>query len=424
MPSDRGVLFVLGEENRADRIQELIEDRQPFTDVVSSPDWTLPVVQPAVLSLNTFMTDQPTLHYAALMRREQQVANYKTKVRFSSYVDLGELPLADVIAQVRPQIRPVIQRNFSQGGGNLRPASWRALLDAIRALRPEVVERLNGLMELADPGRPTVFPEEYDMEALEKDTVGVALDIAGINRKVLLNWLPSAAPAPFLRGLENYQPIEDSMLLHDMQLFGDWQLWGPTEIGAVEFRQRNQRLTVMNVNRTGAEHVLGVDLIYYHHEYDAYVLVQYKRLRDENGTLVYRPTQDRSYKKEIKNMQKIEDALQHDGDSYRLHYGACYFKLCKPQGLDPSSIELVQGMYLPFDFWQSLVTSESTIGPQGGRIFSYDSVGRHLTNTSFTELIAKGWIGSAGLSSSQLGPYIKAALQGNRSVTLARSAAE
>jgi hypothetical protein len=47
----------------------------------------------------------------------------------------------------------------------------------------------------------------------------------------------------------------------------------------VEFQQGPRKLTVINVNRSGVEHALGVDLVYYNHEFDSYVLVQYKRMK-------------------------------------------------------------------------------------------------------------------------------------------------
>jgi hypothetical protein len=63
----------------------------------------------------------------------------------------------------------------------------------------------------------------------------------------------------------------------------------------------------MNANRTRVEEALGVDLLYNHHQYASYVLVQYKRMRREsleNDGPVYRPT-DESYKSETARMKSF-----------------------------------------------------------------------------------------------------------------------
>ena len=51
------------------------------------------------------------------------------------------------------------------------------------------------------------------------------------------------------------------------------------------------------------EHALGCDLVYYARDYDAYVLVQYKRLRQEKSDWVFRP--DKRFDSELTRMREI-----------------------------------------------------------------------------------------------------------------------
>ncbi len=156
------------------------------------------------------------------------------------------------------------------------------------------------------------------------------------------------------------------MLEHDAQVFGDWAKGVHFQGGWIEFGKDNHRLTVMNVNREGVEHVLGVDLVYFHHTYQSYVLVQYKRLdRDSEGRACYYPTSDNQLQKELSLMRQIQstaDATVGIPGTYRLHSGPCYLKLCPPVVLDPYSADLIKGMYIPLDYWDHLLNCDATLG--------------------------------------------------------------
>ena len=69
-------------------------------------------------------------------------------------------------------------------------------------------------------------------------------------------------------------------------------------------------LTILNCNRQPLEQTLGVDLIYYSHRFDSFVLVQYKRMSEGTQGAEYRPGNDPSHEKELERMLKTEEFLK------------------------------------------------------------------------------------------------------------------
>jgi hypothetical protein len=225
----------------------------------------------------------------------------------------------------------------------------------------------------------------------------------GFNRSLVLgSWTPAddGEPAPFLRGLAPSYLIEDQMIARDASFFGDWSRLPQQHLtGAAEFGRDGERLTVWNVNRTALEHALGVDLLYYHHRYQSYMLVQYKAMERPNSgsEAVFRP--DEGTAEQVQRMcefcaENPDSGPDNEANLYRLHPGAFLFKLCPRIVFEPDSTGLIKGMYLPLDYYQLLITSGQVAGPRGGTALTYESVGRYLNNTMFVELVQRGWIGS------------------------------
>lgn len=48
------------------------------------------------------------------------------------------------------------------------------------------------------------------------------------------------------------------------------------------------------------------------------------------------------------------------------------------------------GMYLPLDYWRRLVADDAALGKRGGRLVTYENVGRKLSESEFIALIAGG----------------------------------
>jgi hypothetical protein len=114
--------------------------------------------------------------------------------------------------------------------------------------------------------------------------------------------------------------------------------------------------------------------------------------------------------------------LDSDGspEQYRLHPGCAYIKLCSHvTALSGEANQLVSGMYIPIDYWNALSASPQVEGPRGGKVFSYRTVNRHISNELFVSLVRGAWIGTRGQASIDLTDEIVAALSSGRSVTVA-----
>jgi hypothetical protein len=241
---------------------------------------------------------------------------------------------------------------------------------------------------------------------------------AEIDRSALLTWQEPERPLAFLHGLTFRAPIEDRLIDYDASIFGDWQLVHRDAAGFTVFEEAGNQLTVINVNRTNVERVLGVDLVYFNHRFSSFALVQYKRMRRESGQNVYR--RDETLANELERMRGLPVSREpsEDPGQYRLHPGTCCLKLCPDGEFRPRDGELIRGMYLPIDFWDELVAAEAMLGSRRGVAVTFENAERHL-NSLFASLLRDGWIGSRLGSTDLLQVAVEELLEQGHSVTLA-----
>jgi hypothetical protein len=230
-------------------------------------------------------------------------------------------------------------------------------------------------------------------------------------------------------GLAGVRTIEDQLIARDSVLFpeieGDIR---HTAVGAV-FNAGGRKLEVFNVNRTAIERSLGVDLVYFHEELNAWTLIQYKMMERATDaperTAVYRPDSDASFAKEQTRMAAFRtntpDAWQTSDSpkTYRLCGDGFFYKLCPRIQLEVLSESLLPGLYMPRLYMESVLSDMH----QGGvtRVLSYDNVPRHITNTLFAQLVRDGWIGTRGISSVEVAKILRLGLQEGKSVVAAVS---
>lgn len=357
----------------------------------------------------------PMLEYVCRARKGDGITSFERRIVFERFTPFAPLSLDD--------LRESVPRNVQQyvGLGSMPETTSLAVLEAVKRLRPEARAAINRLsLPRSLPG--WLYREEGEVVGYERDAVQLATRFAGVeDMQVLGTWEPTDDPTPFLTNLEGATVREDTILQSDMNVFGDWTRLDQYQTGAVLFGKGRRRLVVVNVNRTPLEETLGVDLIYYAHQYDAYVLVQYKMLRRETDAYVYRPAGDKSIEDEIKRMSVIpEGKWDSKPGNYRLGPSACYFKFCYTR-VSPMDSTLARGLYVPLEFWKSLIGSGELVGPKGGVVLHSDHLPRHLSNTDFVALVKEGWIGSRGATSDLLQQVISESLHSGRSVTLARS---
>lgn len=418
-----GYLFILDEAERASRIEMYISSKGTFTDTISAADWRTKYAEIFLVSL-----DGGSIHYAALAHRGKTVATEKHQIRLTHFVEFSPpVPLEQIQSRLAQRLHPFFIRSSSGMGTRVTPKTWQNLISVIKQLRPRSAASLEQLEELRRLSPAFFRRPGSEVLAEERDAVNLALRMSGFDQSEILSWVPSEGEqlAPFLQDLEQAKISEDQMIAHDAEVFGDWERLRRYQVGAAVFRKGNERLTVMNVNRHSLEHTLGVDLFYYQHRYDSYVMIQYKRMVKEEGEALYRPI-DKSYRAELQRMREFERMIAEIEDpsatalrNYRLHPGIFYFKLCPSEVLDVTSTEMIKGMYIPLDYWELLMNSPDILGPKGGRQVTYENVGRYFNNTLFIEMVKLGLIGSRLISTEALSEITQKSIEEGRSVILA-----
>jgi hypothetical protein len=412
-------LFVSDTPEHAD----LAEGFGRFTDVRPSR----PPLSPRQIVLVSF--DGVCLNAVGRMKRGGKAANYKWHVTLDELVFVDEPPLLDELANASGKgTADAIVGARLPPGGQLRDSTAEEFLQSVIKLRPELAQDIEHLRAISRPERRRPAPPDREpIVEYERDAVGLALEMSGMSheRTALLSAWDGRSDEPFLRNIPQYAVLEDRAIEHDARVFGDWQAIKTGVIGATRFESRGRRMTVINANRAGIEHAIGVDLIYYSQNYNAYTVVQYKRREPGSGER-WRFRPDGNFDDELRRMRKLirADADAQQPYEYRLDDRCCFLKLCAPTTPDAFSSDLVNGVYLPLAYWDVLEGSGAATGPKGGRLLTDKSVGRYLTNTLFIDLVKAAWIGSRAATSDVIEAVVAEGLASNRSLILASSSAD
>jgi hypothetical protein len=235
---------------------------------------------------------------------------------------------------------------------------------------------------------------------------------------VLASWDGDDAE-PFLKGIAEFRAYEDPAIAKDTTVFGDWQFAGVSELGLARFTRNGRRLTIINANRLPIEHTLGCDLLYYNMQYNAYVLVQYKRLSKERGGWVFRP--DGKFDDELGRMRDIAAPGEDSGDpdDHRFGENFSFVKFCQPSITSPFNGEMAAGYYLPLDYLDKLTAAGRFAGPRGGVVIDRAAAGRHLVNSTMVPLVADAWVGTRGLATAAVQEVIQRSLAAGNSLIVA-----
>jgi hypothetical protein len=398
----------------------LASERDAFTDVVP----TRPTLAEVQVALIVFAGEE-AVGGCARIRRRGKAVSYKWRVRFDEFVEFDEpIGFAELIERIGQSAAREFGSLVERGGGSLSAEAGRSVLDALKELRPETADALDRLAQISSRPPTARRSEGEPVVEYERDAVGLALEFAGLSDErssVLRSW-EGDTTEPFLVGISDYAVLEDRMIDHDAQVFGGWELLEGSVVGISRFERRDRRVTVINVNRSGIEKSLGVDLIYYSSHHRAYVIVQYKRM--EKGTdkdWTFRP--DAQLDDELARVRALVPAsdVVSSPAEYRLDPACGYLKICSRIVADPFSDALMPGIYLPLAYWDVLAASGSLTGPRAGRLLTHERAERWIHNTLFIDLVQAAWVGSRGATTEQITEIIRSGLDAQRSLILARA---
>lgn len=162
---------------------------------------------------------------------------------------------------------------------------------------------------------------------LQKQTLGIALEIAGLPTEEILEWEPAVVQRrSFLEGMPRVRVREDAMLLADFSnIPGFIAIREASYYASKTFEDPGRPgvlLTVFMANRLALEEQTGADLIYYNEAFRSFVMVQYKAMEVETGRPEFRWQADDKFSEEVARMDAILTELAKvppdpDPDGYR-----------------------------------------------------------------------------------------------------------
>jgi hypothetical protein len=389
---------------------------EPVTRFPSSP-------RAPLLVLCSFAEDQVT-HIAD---GRKGVASGTQMVRLN-LGDLQELAVPvsfdRLVSSVPKRSRSVLSRRL-QFGGLLPPAAFQAVVRALQDLAPDLATRLGRYSEQRARTVTRLSSEVRAALAEQKESVALAMKVAGFDTRELLGWSPPSegTPVSFLAGLPGARVREDAMIVHDLGTVPGFDAVQDYPFAAKVFEREGTRLTVLLANRLPLEEQFGTDLIYYNETYRSFVMVQYKAM-ERAGTKAEFRLPNAQLDTEIARMDATSTVLaafpaDDTCGGFRLNMAPFFLKLCSRHAFNPDDAGLFPGMYLPLDFWRRLVSDPATLGPQGGRVVTFENVGRKLTESEFLPLVAGGWIGTSAPQSQFLSELVREVIESGKAVVLA-----
>ncbi len=346
--------------------------------------------------------------------------------------DLKPLQLPIKFSKLKVGIPKRFQAHLERvldGGGVLPPKTLGAFVDMIVQLDTSVSERLARFSERRRKALSRFEPRAQQNLALQKEALGIALEISGIPREDLLAWQPTESPQQsFLDGLPDAHVREDAMLLADFSTVPGFNtIRETTHYGSKVFQKADDhdvRLTVIMANRLRLEEQTGADLIYYNEAYRSFILVQYKAMEQRDDQVEFRWKKGDQFLKEIERMEallaeikKMQSSSHPDG--YRFSENPFFLKFCPRVVFNPDDKGLFKGIYLPLELWRRADAAGKFKGARGGRVLTYENVGRRINNSDFVSIVSGAWVGTSIEQSEVLGEFIREILSSGKTVTFA-----
>ncbi len=420
----KGLWLAIGGGSHAEKVASSIYYNGQFTTTVSVSE-----ARPRNAEVVLVSMAGPEAHYAGISQVGRLVAVDQTTVAVSNLVELGP---------TKPdQVRKMLPKQFAArfnppqaGVYRISPRLWDEVLSVLAA-KPDTKGKIENLVRIAAQAQHPVRSLAGGLETFERDAIATALQTWGgpsLRKRVLREAIAgSETPtAPFLTRLESVGVREDPQIGHDQITFPGMSFARSSAVGSVVLRGNGEYLTILNCNRQPLERTLGVDLIYYNHRFDSFVLVQYKRMTDGTHGPEYRPDSDRNHAKEMERMAKADKILRalprrrdKGTDTFRLSNQPFFLKLCEARVKTLLDAGMVSGMYVPLVLWRRLLRSPAVRGPRGGIAVTWENTRRRFNNGEFTGLLRNGWIGSAAGESKLLSKIIKGVLASDHMLVLA-----
>ncbi|TWS26287.1 hypothetical protein FK268_03360 [Tsukamurella sputi] len=251
------------------------------------------------------------------------------------------------------------------------------------------------------------------------NAVGTALMFGGMSPDRI-----SAAPLPGSSPLEELRvsPSEPSLIDHDLRtipgMTGDQR-----DHDVFRFTNGRNTVDVINVNATGIETATGVDLIYFNHDFQSFVLVQYKRMTISEHSARISGVDER-FLSQLDRMKRFDSviattAIPDSSEAFRLYPGSTFVKFAYPLASPSKGADLTRGMYVPSNLLRILDQEGALATPRGARAVTHDNLKRWLSNDDFVSLVRNGWVGTSNVAISDIARFVRESLRLQRITVVA-----
>jgi hypothetical protein len=374
--------------------------------------------------LGFILNKKMLITHLAYAKRGQSAATQMRKLKIDAEIALTPPVAASSLANKVPKRLKRFAAQKFRNGGLLSPKVFSALLEVLKKLSPETGALLQRFSQERAERIAKISAESRSALGLQKVAVETALSMAGIPREEILEWDPGpeSKPKSFLDGLPEVRLGEDAMLAHDLMTLPGYEILKTYHHATVVFASNKCRLTVVLANRLPLEKQTGTDLIYFNETFSCFVMVQYKAMEREQGKTVFR-LPNVQLTEEIKRMRAMQSILKKyqvgaEKNAFRFSDNPFFIKLCPRIVFNPDDASLIKGMYIPLGYWDRLIADPEIMGPKGGKVISYQNVGRYLDNTEFISLVGKAWVGTTVRQSGILEKMIRATIQSGKAIAI------
>lgn len=426
MQTYSGFIFEF-ELERALRMAQWLSVGHEVSDSFSSDDWDLGRKEVfLILDPDRAGKDRALAGAVFVERMHGTGGTRKPKYRINRPVFFGPSVLLSNAKKQGVDVEKEISR--TGGGRRLAVELWSPLVAFLNESRPEQAKQFNELLAMVERSAQILGgTNRLNRLAEQRDAVGMALDVAGIDRGEIFKEIDADKVEEvddFLGLLTNYRRQERSLIEHDEHWFQE--LLANTKSEAVfQTSGTAAKVRVRVTDKEPLETALGVDLLIYHSLYNSLIFVQYKAMdRDKNDGWLYVPDGQLQFqlnamtaaRAAIVKRAAIAPKLAHQ----RLNDEPFYFKLCERRKPEAAEASLVAGMSMNAQhFEEFLKLPEAKDGPHGGSRIGYKNCHRYFNNTEFVTLVKGGWIGTTASGSEFMKQVVSASLEGNHSLVYA-----
>jgi hypothetical protein len=418
--------FLTFESGRIEKIRESLNYPGEASESFSAMDWAFERREIAFLS---FAPADYCIDAVVLMERMHGSGGTgKLKMRMWTPILIEKSILPNEIADVFPATQRLCTAETFR---RIPPIEWPKFIEAVKRQRPNLAERLDALVALRDEKNRLTGNDEKILRLTEqRDAIGLALDIASLDRKTILReaHFDRVESATSVLDLLDSEPVQEQDLIRKDQLAFKGLLTDKgtrsarfTGVGAREVR-------VHVYDKKPLETVLGVDLLIFIADYKSYLLLQYKCMKPKSDSegRSWSYLVDSQLHKQIEAMDDAVDAIQRlpipvstSMLDWRMSEEAFYFKFCETTSPDSRDDALVSGITLSHSHLKRfLELPDSLVQPTGQRV-GYANCARYLNNSQFVELAREGWIGCDARGYSLISKVIEEGQRAGRSAMFA-----